>query len=274
VNSDTTSTTKFGSNIPSSKSTDSLLRLRSMEKDRRVNLSQAQVSCERVETLKPTRLIIWAIGAIIAGACCVTAVRAQQKLWSKQDIVALAGPEASFIVPLLVSCGYLSFVFAGTRRMQGRPSSSRWYELMIIYNVSITLCHAVVAVGVASESWVHRFSVIGNPAPRVGGPAHYRLGALVVMHYYTTIFELLDTFFLIARKKLGSSLVLHVMLRVDNVWTWYLACRFCCGGDVYFPVFVGATASALLHLRYTLNLLHIKQAGVVRFVSQVQVEKS
>ena len=54
-------------------------------------------------------------------------------------------------------------------------------------------------------------------------------------------------------------LVMHVVLRSSNVWSWYAASLYCLGGDVYFPVMIAATASALLHLRYVLNLLHVKQ---------------
>ena len=86
--------------------------------------------------------------------------------------------------------------------MQRRKTSTRWYELMIFYNVAVALAHAVVAIGVTHEALALGFGFVGNRAP-VAGEEHHRLASLVIMHYYTTMFELTDTFFLIARKKIG-----------------------------------------------------------------------
>jgi hypothetical protein len=252
-------------------------KLRSMDQDRRLSLSQAQVSGERDSRLLKRRMVLWGSLALLYFWACASAIAAQQELWSKQGAIGLMGPEASVIVPMLISLWFLGGVFIATRRMVHRPSSKRWFELMLFFNLSVSLSHIIVAVGVVREAFLLGFSVVGNSLPAAGEAqtdGSLRLGALVVLHYYTSVFELMDTFFLVARKKIGKSLGLHVWLRLQHVWNWFIAACFACGGDCYFPLFVSAAASALLHLSYTRNLLwHRDTQGLdlFQFVNNVKV---
>eukprot|EP00613_Pedinella_sp_CCMP2098_P005721 CAMPEP_0171602674 /NCGR_PEP_ID=MMETSP0990-20121206/5595_1 /TAXON_ID=483369 /ORGANISM="non described non described, Strain CCMP2098" /LENGTH=715 /DNA_ID=CAMNT_0012164939 /DNA_START=164 /DNA_END=2308 /DNA_ORIENTATION=- len=253
--------------------------LRTMDADRRLSLTQAQVSRERDTALKKRRLALWGILSAIYFWICAIAINTQKEIWAVQGHVALSGPESSIGIPALISLSYLGAVFIGTRRMRHRPSSSRWFELMLLFNISVCASHAYVAVGVATEFAALGYSIIGNPAPIVGfaeAIVHRRLGALVVLHYYTSIFELLDTFFLVARKKLeiSHSIGLHIAFRLHHVWNWYIAACYACGGDVYFSLCVSATASSLLHLSYTLNLLRFHEVqglNLFKWVNHLKV---
>ena len=252
--------------------------LREMSPDRRLLLSQAEVARERDQVLKKRWLLLWGFCVWLFFRACFSAIVAQQLLWSKLNIIALSGPESSIIVPILISVWFLVFVFLGTRRMKQRPSSKRWFECMLLFNLTVGFSHFIVAVGIAFECYSLGFRFVGNGAPVVGGAAHLeghrRIGALVILHYYTSILELVDTFFLIARKKIGKSLTLHVAFRVHHVWNWYIAARFSCGGDCYFPLCVSAAASGLLHFSYAQNLLRfhdVRELDLFKFVNKVKL---
>lgn len=56
-----------------------------------------------------------------------------------------------------------------------------------------------------------------------------------------TYLGLLDTVFIVLRKKFRRISFLHVYERLLMVWWWFLVCRRGCGGDAYFPATVHAT---------------------------------
>ena len=231
-------------------------QLREMSPDRRLSLGLAEVARERDRPLKKRWLVFWGCCWLLFFRVCGSAIAAQQRLWAALGVIALSGPESSLIVPVLISSWFLGLVFLTTRRMRNRPSSGRWFEGMILFSLAVATSHAAVTVGVVLEVYRQvgrerncgtggetpetnltpgskmvcplcgrlEFGLVGNVAPVVGAATlaegHRRLGALVVLHYYTSILELCDTFFLIARKKTSTSLVLHVLFRLQHVWNW------------------------------------------------------
>lgn len=162
-------------------------KLRSMDQDRRLSLSQAQVSGERDSRLLKRRMVLWGSLALLYFWACASAIAAQQELWSKQGAIGLMGPEASVIVPMLISLWFLGGVFIATRRMVHRPSSKRWFELMLFFNLSVSLSHIIVAVGVVREAFLLGFSVVGNSLPAAGKknrwlPSTWRPRSAALLH--------------------------------------------------------------------------------------------
>ena len=72
----------------------------------------------------------------------------------------------------------------------------------------------------------------------------FRLASLIYVHYNNKFVELLDTLFMVLRKKNKQVSVLHVYHHVMLIWAWFLVCRFHCGGDAYF----GAMANSFIHV--------------------------
>ena len=85
-------------------------------------------------------------------------------------------------------------------------------------------------------------NVWGNPVDR--SATGYRMAFLIWVHYNNKYVELLDTMFMIARKKEEQLSFLHVWHHILILWSWWLVCKFAPGGDVYF----GALANSLIHV--------------------------
>ena len=81
--------------------------LRSMDLDRRLSLSQAEVSGERDTRLYKRRLLACGFLAMIYFGTVASALISQQKLWSERGVIALGGPESHVIFPMLISLWYL-----------------------------------------------------------------------------------------------------------------------------------------------------------------------
>ena len=60
---------------------------------------------------------------------------------------------------------------------------------------------------------------------------------------------------MVIRKKFQKITFLHVWLRLLNMWGWFFACRYACGGDTYFPAAVNSATRAAVYTFYSWSLL-------------------
>lgn len=220
-------------------------------------LSQVMVATERNRPLKRRVLTLAAAFLGLYALLIRWALEAQVQRWVERPTTAigLLGVEGTILVPLLFTLWYVVICFLLTRQMDtSQPVEPMIFEVMVIYNVFQAGMSFYVAVSVLQEVRVLGLKFVGNPAPVVGAE-HHRLAMMAILHLHLRILELADTFFLILRKKIGQSSSLHVLLRVQNIWGWHAACRFGCGGDIYFPVATNAICSTILHVHYVMTLL-------------------
>lgn len=69
--------------------------------------------------------------------------------------------------------------------------------------------------------------------------------------------ELLDTLFLILRKKFTRVSILHMYQRLLQIWFWYIVCKRACGGDYYFAAMTNALVNIFTYGFYVLTLAGI-----------------
>eukprot|EP00929_Paragymnodinium_shiwhaense_P000262 TRINITY_DN100501_c0_g1_i1.p1 TRINITY_DN100501_c0_g1~~TRINITY_DN100501_c0_g1_i1.p1 ORF type:complete len:696 (-),score=105.25 TRINITY_DN100501_c0_g1_i1:155-2242(-) len=220
-------------------------------------ICHVEVASERIQPLKKRAMLGAFVLVAVYALLINSALQAQIHRWQAlpEDDIALKGPDGSTLVPFLFCFWYLVVCFFMSRRMSELdPIEPIVFEAMILYNVFQAAASAYVAIGVFSEWRQLSMSFVGNPAP-VHDIAHHRLGSLAILHYHLRILELMDTFFLILRKKIGRSVLLHGTFRMQSVWTWHVVCRMGCGGDMYFPLVVNAFGCTVLHTHYVLALM-------------------
>ncbi|CAE7450774.1 ELOVL7 [Symbiodinium natans] len=168
----------------------------------------------------------------------------------------VGGPysRVNFSVLVVVSLGYLSMLQCSSRLMQARlPIKNTIFEVLMVYNMTQMLLNAYVCAQLLREAWhVFRFPW-GNQF--IYTQESHRLGYFVWFHYHCCQLELLDTLFVVIRKKVPRTIFLHVGLRLLNMWAWFFACRYACGGDTYFPAAVNAATRAVVYAIYSLSML-------------------
>ncbi|CAE7694505.1 Elovl7 [Symbiodinium pilosum] len=151
-----------------------------------------------------------------------------------------------------------------SRLMEARlPIKSTIFEILVVYNMTQMLLNTYVCARVLREAWLQGFSYPwGNQF--VYTKEGHRLGYFIWFHYHLCQLELLDTVFVVIRKKFQKITFLHVWLRLLNMWGWFFACRYACGGDTYFPAAVNAATRAVVYAFYSLSLLSERGVPLVR----------
>ncbi|CAE7673757.1 ELOVL7 [Symbiodinium sp. CCMP2456] len=170
----------------------------------------------------------------------------------------------NFAVLVVVSLGYLSMLHCSSRLMEARlPIKSTIFEILVVYNMMQMLLNTYVFLRLLQEAWLQGFSYPwGNQF--VYTKDSHRLGYFIWFHYHCCQLELLDTVFVVIRKKFQKITFLHVWLRLLNMWGWFFACRYACGGDTYFPAAVNAATRAVVYAFYSLSLLSQRGVPLVR----------
>ena len=90
-------------------------------------------------------------------------------------------------------------------------------------------------------------------------PRAWQLSFLIYIHYNNKFIELLDTMFMILRKKNKQISFLHVYHHCLLLWSWFLVCRFGCGGDAYFGAVVNSGVHVLMYSYYLVRTLNVRR---------------
>lgn len=159
--------------------------------------------------------------------------------------------------PIGFSIIYLLGIYFGKKYMANRPEF-QIKPYIFTYNLYQCLlnlwCVLAMAYEVYSNPWFT--GIWGNtPQPGRGG---FRISFLVWVHYNNKFIELLDTLFMILRKKNNQISFLHCYHHILLIWAWFLVCKVEAGGDCYFGAAVNSFIHVIMYGYYTLALLRFK----------------
>eukprot|EP01127_Copromyxa_protea_P024612 TRINITY_DN9790_c0_g1_i1.p1 TRINITY_DN9790_c0_g1~~TRINITY_DN9790_c0_g1_i1.p1 ORF type:complete len:640 (-),score=79.39 TRINITY_DN9790_c0_g1_i1:13-1932(-) len=160
--------------------------------------------------------------------------------------------------PIYATFLYIALVYFFCSFMESRPPVSQFiFEAMSAYNLYQTCLNSWLFFSFVSEIW-------NSPTMTLFGNVHdtsrggYYLGLLIWIQYNNKYVELLDTIFIILRKKFTRISTLHMFQKLLQIWFWYLVCRRNCGGDFYFPAMTNAFVNVFTYGFYLLTLLGVQ----------------
>ncbi|CAK9108180.1 Elongation of very long chain fatty acids protein 7 (3-keto acyl-CoA synthase Elovl7) (ELOVL fatty acid elongase 7) (ELOVL FA elongase 7) (Very long chain 3-ketoacyl-CoA synthase 7) (Very long chain 3-oxoacyl-CoA synthase 7) [Durusdinium trenchii] len=177
-----------------------------------------------------------------------------------EETVGGHNSQVSLCVLVVVSLGYFSMLHCSARLMEARlPVQSRIFEMLVVYNMAQLLFNAFVCSQLLREAYMQGFTLWGNIFMYT--KESHRLGYFIWLHYHGCQLELIDTLFVVIRKKFQKITFLHVWLRLINMWGWFFPCRYACGGDTYFPASVNSATRAVVYGFYSWSLLTVSRGG-------------
>jgi len=160
------------------------------------------------------------------------------------------------IGPIFFTFVYLGVVYFGQKWMKNKqPFQIQPYVFTYNLYQCILNLWCVVAMIWEVYSNPHFTGIWGNsPQKTIDG---YRITFLVWVHYNNKYIELLDTLWMILKKKDKQISFLHCYHHVLLIWAWFFVCRFEAGGDCYFGATVNSFIHVIMYGYYTLALLKI-----------------
>ena len=88
-------------------------------------------------------------------------------------------------------------------------------------------------------------------------PSGFRISFLVWVHYNNKYVELLDSVFMVLKKKNNQLSFLHCYHHIMLIWAWFLCCRVEATGDSFFGATVNSFIHVIMYGYYTLALLGV-----------------
>ena len=150
--------------------------------------------------------------------------------------------DAQWETPLVATVGYIIFIAVGNRVMRDRKPMQAT-GLMFGYNVFQTTVNLWNVSALVYEAYRMFPAPWGNPID-TRMPQGHRMAFLIWAHYCNKYSELMDTVFMVLRKKTTQISFLHVYHHTLLIWSWWYVMRMGAGGDAYF----GSGCNSFIHV--------------------------
>jgi len=197
-------------------------------------------------------------------AIYIYALRLVTQDWPQDEPLSTFGA-CSIVVPLVMSVLYLGGIFVGVRVMRDRePFSCKAY--MFAYNLYQTILNGWCVYSFVVEIIRNAYPVWGNSIYST----NFQMAFLIWIHYNNKYVELLDTLFMVLRKKSDQLSFLHVYHHVLLIWAWWCVCRFACGGDAYFGAMMNSLIHVVMYSYYLMASLNIP-CPWKKYITQMQM---
>ena len=183
--------------------------------------------------------------------------------------------DLSLALPACATSGYLLFCLLGPRVMASREAMDP-KGFMLAYNAYQTVFNVGVLGLFIHEIIALKQPMWGSKLPWSDNRT-FKLLLGVWFHYNNKYLELLDTVFMVVRKKTKQLSFLHVYHHALLIWAWWFVCHLMAGNDCADAYF-GAACNSFIHIvMYSYYLMaalgvscpwkrYITQAQMLQFV--------
>lgn len=180
---------------------------------------------------------------------------------SAEEIIEASGGKenpyasTSWKIPLAITVVYLvGVVFLGQRYFSKRsPVNVEGY--MLVYNFYQTVFNIWAVAGFIGEIYRRGLPFAGTVYTPSREEA--RLGFIIYTHYQNKFIELLDTVFMVVRKKSDQVSFLHVWHHSIMSWSWLAVLWANPGGDAYFGSMLNSFIHVVMYSYYLLSALKL-----------------
>eukprot|EP00472_Partenskyella_glossopodia_P014305 CAMPEP_0197540894 /NCGR_PEP_ID=MMETSP1318-20131121/66857_1 /TAXON_ID=552666 /ORGANISM="Partenskyella glossopodia, Strain RCC365" /LENGTH=324 /DNA_ID=CAMNT_0043100007 /DNA_START=266 /DNA_END=1240 /DNA_ORIENTATION=- len=162
----------------------------------------------------------------------------------------------SWVWPAVTSVVYVGLIYVGQRMMRDRePLDDFCKPYMLVYNLYQTVFNTWWAVMVCREVYNLGYPIFRLPLTL--SSEQFDLGFLIWLHYQNKYLEMLDTTFMVLRKKTRQISFLHCYHHLLLLWAWYFVCKFGCGGESYFGALMNSIIHVLMYGYYFLSMIKV-----------------
>jgi elongation of very long chain fatty acids protein 4 len=183
--------------------------------------------------------------------------------------------ELSLRLPIAATTTYLVFCALGPRVMAKREAFEP-KSFMLAYNAYQTVFNVYVLGVFIHEIYALKIAAWGSTMAWSDARS-FNIASGIWLHYNNKYLELLDTAFMVLRKKTKQLSFLHVYHHALLIWAWWLVCHLMATNDC-IDAYFGAACNSFIHIvMYSYYLMaalgarcpwkrYITQAQMLQFV--------
>uniref|UniRef100_A0A0P4XV02 Elongation of very long chain fatty acids protein n=1 Tax=Daphnia magna TaxID=35525 RepID=A0A0P4XV02_9CRUS len=158
---------------------------------------------------------------------------------------------ASPVPTLLIAMAYLTSVYYGRKFMAKRkPFSIR--GILIPYNLAMALLNLYIGLELATTQHRKQYNWLCQPVNYSDDPDEIRIASALWWYYFSRLVEMMDTIFLVMRKKWQQLTFLHVYHHSTMFMLWWIGVKWVPGGSAFFAAMVNSFIHVAMYLYYAL----------------------
>eukprot|EP01134_Creolimax_fragrantissima_P006469 CFRG6469T1 len=174
----------------------------------------------------------------------------------------------SVTVPIVMTVVYVVGILYAKNVWMKEREPFNIKACMVMYNLFQTVFNAWWVVACLYEVFSVNGPTLASGADK--SPSGFNLGFLIWVYYNNKYIEMLDTVFMVLRKKNTQITFLHMWHHTLILWSWWAVVRFACGGCSYFGALLNSTVHVMMYAYYLLTILRVR-CPWKRHLTQVQL---
>lgn len=168
----------------------------------------------------------------------------------------------SIYYPLAATMAYPLMVYFG-RHLMMNTAAFEIRHWVFIYNIYQCILNAWTVIEMirefATNPWYKCiYGVLPWGSKVQPGYAGFRMSWLVWIHYCNKYVELLDTLWMVLKKKNKQITFLHCYHHLLLIWVWWHCCSLESGGEAWFGACINSLIHVYMYGYYTMSLLKWK----------------
>lgn len=175
---------------------------------------------------------------------------------ARADPRVLDYPMMTTPIPSFIICSLYVFisVYAGPRYMKNRPAYS-CKPAMVIYNFFMVFLSGFIFYELGMSGWWVGYSLGCQPVDYSNSPTALRMVRVAWLFFFSKYLEMIDTMFLIIRKKNSHLSFLHIFHHGVLPFWWWFGIKGVPGGMGTFHAMVNVVVHFIMYTYYGISAL-------------------
>lgn len=157
-------------------------------------------------------------------------------------------PTIGLVILYLLVCRF------GPRWMSPRPPFSL-RPLVFLYNMGCAALNLYIGAEIFLTSRQLSYSWVCQPVDYSNDPRAVRIAAALWWYYFSKLVELLDSMFIILRKRDQQLSFLHVYHHATMFPLWWIGAKYVAGGSSFLGAFFNCCVHVIMYSYYALSTL-------------------
>ncbi|CAI6347911.1 unnamed protein product [Macrosiphum euphorbiae] len=157
----------------------------------------------------------------------------------------------SVFTTFTITLCYLLIVWLTPRFMKNHTAYSL-KNILIMYNIMMIIANVFIIIELILMTTKLNYSWMCQPITYVNAEAELRIATAVWLYYIIKFFELLDTIFLMLRKKDNQLSFLHVYHHSTMFIFSWLGTKYVPGGSAFLPILINSAVHVIMYIYYAL----------------------
>lgn len=168
---------------------------------------------------------------------------------------------------------YLCVIHIGSKLMENYKPF-RMKAVLLLYNAVLVILSLYTFKEAFVSSYLSNYSYTCQPVDYTLNPLSIRMAGALWWFFFLKVIELLDTVFIILRKKSDQITFLHVYHHCTMLCIWWVAAKYVPGGETFIAVLVNCIVHTIMYTYYGLSVLGDRVKPYLwwkRYLTQIQM---